>query len=46
MSDTAAVKTGGYAHISPPKYTAALRKEFPGFYGQILGTLPRSSRVS
>lgn len=26
-----------YAHISPPRYTEVLRKDFPGFYNQILG---------
>lgn len=40
MSDTAAVKIDGYSHISPPKYTEALRREFPGFYKQILGSTP------
>ncbi|OFV82947.1 MAG: hypothetical protein A2W26_10525 [Acidobacteria bacterium RBG_16_64_8] len=40
MSDTAAVKIDGYSHISPAKYTEALRKEFPGFYRQILGSTP------
>ncbi len=40
MSDTAAVKIDGYSHISPPKYTEALRREFPGFYKQILGRTP------
>jgi predicted TIM-barrel fold metal-dependent hydrolase len=40
MSDMAAVKIDGYSHISPPKYTEALRREFPGFYKQILGSTP------
>ena len=40
MKDIAAVKIDGYAHISPPKYTEAIRKEFPGFYDQILGHTP------
>jgi len=26
-----------YAHVSPPRYTDVLRKEFPGFYNHILG---------
>jgi predicted TIM-barrel fold metal-dependent hydrolase len=40
MSDVAAVKIDGYSHISPPRYTEALRREFPGFYKQILGITP------
>ena len=40
MSEKAATKIDGYSHISPPKYTEALRKEFPGFYKQILGNTP------
>jgi uncharacterized protein len=32
------LKIDAYAHISPPKYTDVLRKEYPGFYNQILGT--------
>jgi predicted TIM-barrel fold metal-dependent hydrolase len=40
MSDKAAVKIDGYSHISPPRYTEALRNEFPGFYNQILGRTP------
>jgi uncharacterized protein len=40
MSDDSAMKIDGYAHISPPRYTEALRKEFPGFYSQILGHTP------
>jgi aminocarboxymuconate-semialdehyde decarboxylase len=31
------LKVDAYAHISPPKYTDVLRKEYPGFYNQILG---------
>jgi len=31
------VKIDAYSHISPPKYSAALEKEFPAFYNQILG---------
>jgi uncharacterized protein len=34
------LKIDGYAHISPARYTEALRNEFPGFYGQILGITP------
>jgi predicted TIM-barrel fold metal-dependent hydrolase len=26
-----------YAHVSPPKYTEVLRKDYPGFYNNILG---------
>jgi predicted TIM-barrel fold metal-dependent hydrolase len=33
-------KIDGYAHISPPRYTEALRNQFPGFYNQILGRTP------
>ena len=40
MDATSALKIDGYAHISPPRYTEALRNEFPGFYGQILGITP------
>ncbi|MCL5734583.1 MAG: amidohydrolase family protein [Actinobacteria bacterium] len=40
MSGTMAEKIDGYAHISPPRYTASLQKEFPGFYNQILGFTP------
>jgi uncharacterized protein len=29
-----------YAHISPPKYTEALKKSYPGFYNAILGSVP------
>jgi predicted TIM-barrel fold metal-dependent hydrolase len=38
--DVTAVKIDGYAHISPPRYTEALRQEYPGFYSQILGHTP------
>ena len=31
------LKVDAYAHISPPKYTEVLRKDFPGFYNGILG---------
>ncbi len=40
MNDTAALRIDGYAHISPPRYTEAIRNEFPGFYEQILGHTP------
>jgi predicted TIM-barrel fold metal-dependent hydrolase len=40
MSEKTAVKIDGYAHISPAKYTEALRREFPAFYKQILGSTP------
>lgn len=40
MSDATARKIDGYAHISPARYSAALREEFPGFYNQILGHTP------
>ncbi len=40
MDATSTLKIDGYAHISPPRYTEALRNEFPGFYGQILGITP------
>ena len=29
-----------YSHISPPKYTEVLRKDYPGFYNNILGSCP------
>jgi predicted TIM-barrel fold metal-dependent hydrolase len=31
------LKIDAYAHISPPRYTDVLRKNYPGFYNQILG---------
>jgi len=37
MTNTPMLKIDGYAHISPLRYTEALRDEFPGFYRQILG---------
>jgi predicted TIM-barrel fold metal-dependent hydrolase len=40
MNATSTLKVDGYAHISPPRYTEALRREFPGFYGQIVGATP------
>jgi aminocarboxymuconate-semialdehyde decarboxylase len=29
-----------YSHISPPKYTEVLRKDYPGFFNNILGSCP------
>ncbi len=40
MTATPTLKIDGYAHISPARYTEALRREFPGFYKQILGITP------
>ena len=40
MSNTGPQKIDGYAHISPARYTEALRTEFPGFYNDILGLTP------
>ncbi len=40
MNATSTLKIDGYAHISPPRYTEALRNDFPGFYRQILGITP------
>jgi predicted TIM-barrel fold metal-dependent hydrolase len=40
MNDISKLKIDGYAHISPPRYTEALRREFPGFHKQILGITP------
>jgi hypothetical protein len=37
---TPMLKIDGYAHVSPPRYTEALRTEFPGFHKQILGITP------
>jgi uncharacterized protein len=38
------LKVDAYAHISPPRYTDVLRKEFPGFYNHILaGSIPLSN---
>ena len=34
------IKIDAYSHISPPKYTEAIRKDYPGFYNQILGHVP------
>jgi uncharacterized protein len=40
MNDAANLKIDGYSHVSPARYTEALRREFPGFYKQILGSTP------
>jgi uncharacterized protein len=40
MTASPTLKIDGYAHISPPRYTEALQREFPGFYKQILGITP------
>ena len=32
----ATLKVDAYSHISPPKYTDVLRKDYPGFYSGIL----------
>src|SRR3972149_7795825 len=37
MASLRSIKIDAYAHISPPKYTEVLRKDYPGFYNQILG---------
>ena len=38
MSQT--IKIDAYSHISPPGYTDVLRKDYPGFFNQILGKTP------
>jgi uncharacterized protein len=40
MTDLAAIKIDGYSHISPPRYTEALRTEYPRMYERILGVTP------
>ena len=40
MTEVASLKIDGYTHISPPRYTEALRVEFPGFYEKILAHVP------
>ena len=40
MSSQRSIIVDAYAHISPPRYTEALRKNHPGFYNQILGGCP------
>ncbi len=37
MGNSDSLKIDAYAHISPPKYTEALRKNYPKLYGQLLG---------
>jgi predicted TIM-barrel fold metal-dependent hydrolase len=37
MESPYSLKIDAYAHISPPRYTDVLRKDYPGFYNQILG---------
>ncbi len=34
------LKIDAYSHISPPRYTEVLRKDYPGFYNNILGSYP------
>jgi len=40
MGSSYLLKIDAYAHISPPKYTDILRRDYPGFYNQILGACP------
>ena len=40
MGSSYSLKIDAYAHISPPKYTDVLRRDYPGFYNQILGACP------
>ena len=37
MGNPYKVKIDAYAHISPPKYTEVLRKDYPDFYNNMLG---------
>ena len=37
MASDYSLKIDAYAHISPPKYTEVLRKDYPEFYNNILG---------
>lgn len=37
MGNSYSLKIDAYSHISPPKYTEALRKNYPKFYNQLLG---------
>jgi uncharacterized protein len=37
MGNPIFIKVDAYAHISPPKYTERLRKEYPDFYNNMLG---------
>jgi len=40
MGSSYSLKIDAYAHISPPKYTDVLRRDYTGFYNQILGGCP------
>ncbi len=40
MGNPYSLKIDAYSHISPPKYTEALRKDYPEFYRQLLGKVP------
>jgi predicted TIM-barrel fold metal-dependent hydrolase len=37
MESAYSLKVDAYAHISPPKYTEVLKKDYPQFYNYILG---------
>jgi len=37
MESAYSLKVDAYAHISPPRYTEVLRKDYPQFYNYILG---------
>jgi len=37
MKKPYSVKIDAYSHISPPRYTEVLRKDYPGFYNNMLG---------
>ena len=39
-SNAAGFKVDAYAHISPPKYSEVLRKDYPSFYNQMLLSCP------
>jgi len=40
MGNTYSVKIDVYSHISPPKYTEAIRKAYPELYNKVLGKVP------
>jgi predicted TIM-barrel fold metal-dependent hydrolase len=40
MKQPFSLRIDAYSHISPPKYTEAIRKAYPEFYNQILGNVP------
>ena len=40
VENTQSFIVDAYSHISPPKYTEVLRKNYPGFYNNILGGCP------